>query len=205
MVHLDATLAEKEDIGEKGLKGGALGLISSVVVGVASTAPAYSLAATLGFVVIAINGLQAPIITILAFVPMLFISYAYKELNYADPDCGTTFTWGARAFGPKTGWLGGWGIVAADILVMASLAQIAGQYVFLLFGADGIGTNPSSGWVLLVGIVWIVADDGDLLRRDRDLGQHAEGAARHRAHDPARVRDRRPGEGRDRATHRPAT
>jgi amino acid transporter len=157
MVHLDATVAHSEkDIGEKGLKGGALGLISSVVVGVASTAPAYSLAATLGFVVIAINGLQAPIITILAFIPMLFISYGYKEMNYADPDCGTTFTWGTRAFGPKTGWLGGWGIVAADILVMASLAQIAGQYVFLLFGAKGIGANPSSGWVLLVGIAWIV-------------------------------------------------
>ena len=38
---------------EKGLKTGALGLISSVVIGVASTAPAYSLAATLGFVVVA--------------------------------------------------------------------------------------------------------------------------------------------------------
>ena len=156
MVHLDAHRAQVADPGEKGLKGGALGLFSSVVIGVASTAPAYSLAATLGFVVIAINGLGAPIITILAFVPMLLISYAYKELNYADPDCGTTFTWGARAFGPKTGWFGGWGIVAADILVMASLAQIAGQYVFLLFGAGGIGSNPSSGWVLLVGILWIV-------------------------------------------------
>ena len=113
MVHLDATLAKEEkDLGDKGLKSGALGLFSSVVVGVASTAPAYSLAATLGFVVIAIKGLQAPIIAILAFVPMLFISYAYKELNNADPDCGTTFTWATRAFGPKTGWFGGWGIVA---------------------------------------------------------------------------------------------
>ncbi len=155
MVHLDAARA-RGDIGGKGLKGGALGLFSSVVVGVASTAPAYSLAATLGFVVIAIGGLGAPIITILAFIPILFISYAYKELNYADPDCGTTFTWGARAFGPKTGWFGGWGIVAADILVMASLAQIAGQYVFLLFGAGGIGHNAASTWVLLVGILWIV-------------------------------------------------
>ena len=76
---------------------------------------------------------------------MLFISYAYKEMNNADPDCGTTFTWAARAFGPKTGWLGGWGIIAADVLVMASLAQIAGQYVFLLFNANGIGSNASSG------------------------------------------------------------
>ncbi|HUC04274.1 MAG TPA: APC family permease, partial [Acidimicrobiales bacterium] len=149
--------ASAPDIGEKGLKGGALGLISSVVVGVASTAPAYSLAATLGFVVAAIKGFQAPIITILAFVPMLCISYGYKEMNYADPDCGTTFTWGTRAFGPTTGWMGGWGIVAADLLVMASLAQIAGQYVFLLVNANGIGSNANSGWVLLVGILWIVA------------------------------------------------
>jgi amino acid transporter len=156
MVHLDASLARAKEPGQKGLKSGALGLISSVVVGVASTAPAYSLAATLGFVVIAIGGLGAPIITILAFIPMLLISFAYKELNYADPDCGTTFTWATRAFGPKTGWFGGWGIIAADILVMASLAQIAGQYVFLLFGAGGIGSNAASGWVLLVGILWIL-------------------------------------------------
>ena len=76
----------------------------------------------------------------------------YKELNKADPDCGTTFTWATRAFGPTTGWMGGWGIVAADVLVMASLAQVAGQYVFLLFNADGIGSDPTSGWVLLVGV-----------------------------------------------------
>ncbi len=139
----------------KGLKSGALGLASSVVIGVASTAPAYSLAATLGFIV-AFVGVQSPIIVILAFIPMLFTAIGYQELNKADPDCGTTFTWATRAFGPKTGWLGGWGIIAADILVMASLAQVAGQYVFLLFNAKGIGGNPTSGWVLLVGVGWIV-------------------------------------------------
>ena len=44
---------------EKGLKTGALGLVSSIVMGVASTAPAYSLAATLGLVVAAV-GLGPP-------------------------------------------------------------------------------------------------------------------------------------------------
>ncbi len=139
----------------KGLKGGALGLVSTVVIGVASTAPAYSLAATLGLVVAAV-GLQSPIIVALAFVPAFLVAMGYKELNRADPDCGTTFTWATRAFGPKTGWMGGWGIVAADVLVMASLAQVAGQYVFLLFGADGIGGDPTSGWVLLIGVLFIV-------------------------------------------------
>src|SRR5712664_2669599 len=121
---------------EKGLKSGALGLISTTVMGVASTAPAYSLAATLGLMV-AVVGLGSPIVAVLAFVPMFLTSIGYSELNKADPDCGTTFTWATRAFGPRTGWAGGWAIVAADILVMTSLAQVAGQYVFLLFGAKG--------------------------------------------------------------------
>ena len=140
---------------DKGLKTGALGLISSVVIATASVAPAYSLAATLGFVV-AVIGLQSPIVCIVAFVPMLLASIGYNELNKADPDCGTTFTWATRAFGPKTGWAGGWAIVAADILVMASLAQVAGQYMFLLFNNQTIGQNPASGWVLLAGVLWIV-------------------------------------------------
>src|SRR6201997_2555644 len=144
-----------EESRDKGLKSGALGLISSTVIATASVAPACSLAATLGFVVLAV-GLKSPLAAILAFVPMILTSIGYSELNKADPDCGTTFTWATRAFGPKTGWAGGWGIVSADILVMASLAQIAGQYVFLLFNSNSIGSNPSSGWVLLVGIFWIV-------------------------------------------------
>jgi amino acid transporter len=141
---------------EKGLKTGALSLISSVVIGIASTAPAYSMAATLGFVVVAI-GLQAPVVTILAFFPMWFISIAFQQMNRADPDCGATFTWATRAFSPRVGWMGGWGVLAADIIVMASLAQIAGQYVFDLFNANGIGNNATSPWVLAVGVAWIVA------------------------------------------------
>jgi amino acid transporter len=140
---------------DKGLKGGALGLVSTTIIATASVAPAYSIAATLVFVVGAV-ALQAPAVAVLAFVPMLLCSIGYSELNKADPDCGTTFTWATRAFGPRTGWAGGWAIIVADVLVMASLAQVAGQYGFLLFNAKGIGNNPTSGWVLLVGVLWIV-------------------------------------------------
>src|SRR5580704_4010165 len=146
-----------EESREKGLKTGALGLASSVVIGVASTAPAYSLAATLFFVVAAV-GLKSPLVAVLAFVPMLLCSIGFSELNKADPDCGTTFIWGTRAFGPSTGWAGGWATVAADLLVMGSLAQVAGQYLFFLFQGpnSSIGANASGGWVLLVGVLWIV-------------------------------------------------
>lgn len=137
---------------DKGLKSGALGLVSSIVLGVSSTAPAYALAATLGFVVIAV-GVDAPAIMLLAFVPMWLIAVAYSELNKREPDCGTTFTWAARAFGPRTGWMGGWGIIAADVIVMANLAQIAGSYGYRLLGLDGLA--ESAFWTTLAGVGWI--------------------------------------------------
>ncbi|HEX3303839.1 MAG TPA: hypothetical protein VHR64_13220, partial [Thermomicrobiales bacterium] len=80
--------------GEKGLKSGALGYLSNLVIGVASTAPGYSLAATLGFVTaVAGMGFHAPAIMIVSFIPMLLIAAAYSYMNKADPDCGTSFTW----------------------------------------------------------------------------------------------------------------
>ncbi|SEB05446.1 APC family permease [Leifsonia sp. 21MFCrub1.1] len=147
---------------DKGLKGGALGLLSSVVVGVASTAPAYSLAASLGFIVVGgtlAAGVKAPGIVLLAFVPMYLIAVAYQELNKAEPDCGTTFTWATRAFGPITGWMGGWGIIVADVIVMANLAQIAGQYSYTFiggFGLPGVAALANNDLaVTIAGLVWI--------------------------------------------------
>jgi len=91
---------------------------------------------------------------LLAFVPMFLIAIAYSELNKAEPDCGTTFTWASRAFGPWVGWLGGWGIIAADVIVMANLAQIAGAYTFSLFGLDSLAA--STFWTTVAGIIWIL-------------------------------------------------
>jgi amino acid transporter len=135
---------------DKGLKKNAIGFVSSVVIGVASTAPGYSLAATLGFVAAAV-ALQAPAILLVSFIPMFLVAGGYYYMNKADPDCGTSFSWVTKAMGPQLGWLAGWAIVVADIIVMANLAQIAGLYTFLLFGIEA-----STLAVTVVGVLWIV-------------------------------------------------
>ena len=136
-------VATREE-GGKGLKTGALGYLSNLVIGIASTAPAYSLAATLGFVVGVVGmGVHAPAVMIVSFIPMLLIAASYYYMNKADPDCGTTFTWVTRAMGPRLGWLSGWTLVMADIVVMAALAYIAGSYTFLLFGLDAAAQQPA--------------------------------------------------------------
>ncbi len=89
----------------------------------------------------------------LAFVPMLLVATSYYYLNRVDPDCGTTFSWATKAFGPWVGWIGGWAIIVADIIVMANLADIAGRYTFLLFGLDEQADNKY--WVMLIGVLWI--------------------------------------------------
>jgi amino acid transporter len=84
---------------------------------------------------------------------MLCIAFGYRYMNRADPDCGTTFAWVTRAMGPHLGWLSGWAIVAADIIVMASLAQIAGIYTFLLFGWQSAADTMWA--VTIIGVIWI--------------------------------------------------
>jgi amino acid transporter len=139
--------------GNKGLKANALGYISNLVIAIASTAPAYSLAATLGFIVLVGGiGVHAPAVLIVSFIPILFVSVGYRFLNLADPDAGTTFAWVTRAFGPQIGWINGWAIFLADIIVMASLAAIASNYTFLLFRSAGA---PSNFWLIFGCVVWI--------------------------------------------------
>ena len=138
---------------DKGLKKNAISFVSNIVIGVASTAPGYSMAATLGFIA-AVGGLgfQSPAVILVCFFPMAAIAAAYYYMNRADPDCGTTFTWMTRAMGPWLGWQGGWAIVVADVLVMPSLASVAGNYTFALFGNN----HASNLEVTIVGIVWII-------------------------------------------------
>jgi amino acid transporter len=148
-----ATARVESGVADKGLKKNAIGFASNLVIGVASVAPGYSLAATLGLVAAAV-GFQAPAIMIVAFLPMLCIAFAYKYMNRADPDCGTTFAWVTRALGPQLGWLNGWVIIVADVIVMANLAQIAGLYTFKLFDWDSAASSVAA--VTVVGVLWIV-------------------------------------------------
>jgi amino acid transporter len=136
--------------GHPRLKKDAISFVSNVVIGVASTAPAYSLAAALPALVAAAK-FGVPAILILAFIPMLFVAVAYYYLNHAYPDCGTTFAWVTQAMGPYGGWMGGWAIIATDILVMPGLAQVAGIYSLQLVGVEA----PSLLAVTVVGVAWI--------------------------------------------------
>jgi len=128
--------AEIVDEQDKGLKKD-LGFFSTLIIGLNSTAPAYSLAAVLAGIVVAV-GLEAPASLIVSFIPMFLIAASFYYMNRADPDCGTTFTWVTRALGPWAGWIAGWAVTMTGILVIGSLADVAALYTYSLFGLDGL-------------------------------------------------------------------
>ncbi len=131
--HIPASTADASGSGlsAKGLSAGRIGAVGGAVIGISCIAPAYTLTSGLGPTISEV-GVHTPAILLIGFVPMLLVVFGYRELNTAMPDSGTTFTWATRAFGPWIGWMGGWGLIAATVLVLSNLAAVAVDFLFLL-------------------------------------------------------------------------
>jgi amino acid transporter len=141
---------------EPTLRPDAVGFVDSLVIGLAATSPAYSLAAVIGPVV-ALVGVHAPGVLLASFVPMLLIAGAFAALNRVDPDCGTTFSWVTRAMGPSTGWIGGWAIAMTGVLVLGSLAEVGVRFTLLAVGLDGWAESTPAVMGLTVALIALMA------------------------------------------------
>ncbi|CAG7844888.1 Putrescine importer PuuP [Pseudoclavibacter triregionum] len=137
-------------LSSKGLSVGKVGSIAGAVIGISCIAPAYTLTSGLGPTVSEV-GFQVPAVLLIGFVPMLLVLFGYRELNNAMPDSGTSFTWASRAFGPWVGWMAGWGLIAATILVLSNLAAVAVDFLFILlaqvFQNDSLAELAGELWV----------------------------------------------------------
>ncbi|GGL79048.1 APC family permease [Glutamicibacter protophormiae] len=149
----------------KGLAAGQIGLFTAIVIGVSTIAPSYVVASTLGPTAEAV-GTHLPAIFIIGFIPMFLVALGYRELNRAMPDNGTTFTWVWKAFGPRAGWMGGWGMLAANIIVLSNLAGVAVDFFYLFLaqatGQEQLADLASNPWinvatclVFMLGATWI--------------------------------------------------
>ena len=94
------------EVTEHGLNSNAIVFGYALIISIASTAPAFSLAAVIGLVVVTV-GVQAPAVLLASFTPIFFVATAFYDMNCADQDCGTTFSWATRDMGPWAGWIGG--------------------------------------------------------------------------------------------------
>ncbi len=147
---LDPAPPSETGLSSKGLSTGTVGVLGAVVIGISCIAPAYTLTAALGPTVAEV-GTQLPAVFIAGFLPMLLVALGYRELNRAMPDSGTSFTWATRAFGPWIGWMGGWGLIAATIIVLSNLAAVAVDFFYIMLGQvtgnDDLADLTTNLWI----------------------------------------------------------
>ncbi len=106
MTRTDATARPSQD-GPSGehkhdLQADGVSAAGSVVMAVAGSAPAYSIAATTATLVAA-AGLASPAALLWCGLPMLGIAWAFAYLGRADVNAGAAYSWVGRALHPILG------------------------------------------------------------------------------------------------------
>lgn len=134
-----------------GLAKGALGVIESVIMGIAGTAPAYSIAATTSLIVGTVGVLSVGSILYCGLI-MFGMMLAFINLNKMAPDAGASFAWVSRVFGPTWGFFSGWGLIVASVVFMVTATVPAAQATLKILSPDHV---DSTGWVTAVAAIWL--------------------------------------------------
>ncbi|MET8586823.1 APC family permease [Streptomyces collinus] len=143
----------------RGLQANVLGTFDTVVMAVAGSAPAYSIAATTA-VLFGTVGLAGPAALLYCAIPMLGIALAFSRLSRIDVNAGASYSWVGRTLHPFLGFVSGWALVVSATLFMVAGSLPAGSMTLALFD-DGLAHDTALS--TLVGSLWFLVMLGVVL------------------------------------------
>ena len=129
-----------------------LGLFESAVMGVAGSAPAYSIAATTAGLIAAV-GLAGPASLLYCGIAMFGIVFAFNYLGRTESNAGATYAWVRRGLHPALGYLAGWSLLMCSSIFMVAATFPAGSSFLGLFSTT---LSNSKGWVTIFGTVFFL-------------------------------------------------
>jgi amino acid transporter len=140
-----------------GLRAGALGLAESVVMGIAGTGPAYSVAASTATLVAA-TGVYAPASLLYCGLIMFGIVFAFRHLNRVTVNAGASYAWVSTIFSPVVGFFAGWTVLISSAVFMVSGTLPAASATLELLAPGFAGnqnavTIAAALWLVVIGIV----------------------------------------------------
>jgi amino acid transporter len=149
--------AERAARAAPGLRAGALGFAESVIMGIAGSGPAYSVAASTATLVGAV-GVLAPASLLYCGLVMFGIVFAFRHLNRMAVNAGASYAWVAAIFSPALGFIAGWALLISSAVFMVSgtLPAAAATLKLLapaLAGSQGAVTAAAALWLAAIGIV----------------------------------------------------
>jgi amino acid transporter len=134
------------------LQEGALGVGESVVMGVAGTAPAFSLAATTAALIAAVGSLSTGSLLYCGLI-MFGVTFAFMHLNRVIASAGASYSWVGQVFGPAAGFIAGWSLLVASAVFMVSGTTPAATATLVLFSPHN-ASNPVA--IAAVAAVWLI-------------------------------------------------
>ncbi|MGH2857994.1 MAG: APC family permease [Solirubrobacteraceae bacterium] len=134
------------------LESNSLGFLDAVVMAVAGSAPAYSIAATTAAIVAAV-GFASPAALLYCGIPMMGIAVAYHHLNKVSANAGAAYAWVGKVLHPVLGFFSGWALVVSATIFMVAGSLPAGSVTLSLFSNHAA---TQIGWVTAVGAVWFL-------------------------------------------------
>ncbi|MCX4824494.1 APC family permease [Streptomyces sp. NBC_01142] len=137
----------------RGLQSNVLGTFDTIVMAVAGSAPAYSIAATTAVLAAAV-GLAGPASLLYCAIPMLGIVLAFGRLGRIDVNAGAGYSWVCRTLHPFLGFLSGWALVVSATIFMVAGSLPAGAMTLALFD-PALARNTALATA--VGAAWFVA------------------------------------------------
>jgi amino acid transporter len=137
---------------ESELKKDSLGLAQSLLIGVAGSAPTFSISATMSTLIAAV-GVLAPASLMYSGLIMVGIVLAYLFLNAYNPNSGASYAWVSEVFGLHFGFFAGWALLVASALFMVSATLPAASATLLLFVPNWAESQFA---VTLCAIAWLL-------------------------------------------------
>jgi len=131
---------------------GALHFLDSIVMAVAGSAPAYSIA-VVTFAIVGSVGFASPAALLWCGIPMLGIAIAYAQLNKMGANAGAAYAWVGRVMHPYLGFIAGWCVVISATIFMVEGSLPAGSATVSLFSAHAA---TQAGWYTIVGAIWFL-------------------------------------------------
>ncbi|RYL92524.1 APC family permease [Sporolactobacillus sp. THM7-4] len=135
------------------LKHNVLTKADSVIMGIAGTAPAYTISASTASLVAAV-GVMGPGSILYAAIVMFGIAFAFMYLNRWRSDAGASYAWVGRAIHPALGFMSGWALIVATCLFMIAGSLPVGSATLDLI-APSLSNNVPA--VTLVGALWFLS------------------------------------------------
>ena len=133
----------------------AIGVAQDTIIGLASSAPAATMAVALAALAAKAAYGGGPVI-VLCGIPMLILANTYRRLNLWNANCGASFEWVGRAINPYLGFLVGWLMLAGCLTGTISVVVVLSPAVLAVFGAT-VGSNPWPNILLSTAVIVVMA------------------------------------------------